>query len=137
MRVEQHGTDWVIHRWELRAHGVTVAGPPIETLIDPVSPEELREAAREILHSWWAPMVADPTRLREVHYLTYAVLTMCRIAYTLRYGEVAPKPVAARWAVEALPPRWRRLIVRATARELREEDLGEVRELVRYSVERK
>jgi Nucleotidyltransferase domain len=50
---------WVIHRHVLREHGVVMAGRPPRTLIEPVQPSDLREAAFGILREWWMPMVID------------------------------------------------------------------------------
>ena len=55
---------WSIHRHVLREHGVVLEGPPPRTLIDPVSPEELREAVRGILREWWKSMLVDGPLLR-------------------------------------------------------------------------
>jgi hypothetical protein len=106
---------WVIHRSILRDHGLALAGPDPTTLIDPVKPDQLREAVRGVLREWWAPMLADSGRLRNEFYRCYAVLTMCRMLYTLRHGSVVSKPVAAAWAREALERRWHPLIDAALA----------------------
>ena len=47
--VHQESGYWPIHRHILREQGVVLAGPPPRTLIDPVQPDELREAVRGIL----------------------------------------------------------------------------------------
>ena len=47
--VHQESGYWIIHRHMLREHGVVLAGPPPQTLIDPVRPSELREAGVGIL----------------------------------------------------------------------------------------
>jgi predicted nucleotidyltransferase len=101
---------WVIHRHILREHGVVLTGPPPGTLIDSVHPAELREAVRGILREWWRPMLREGPLLQKSFYRCYAVLTMCRMLYTLRYGAIVTKPVAARWAQEALDARWTPLI---------------------------
>ena len=97
-----HGSDWVIQSHILREHGIILSGPALRDLIDPVAPDDLRRAMRELLREWWAPMLHDTTRLRSAEYQAYAVLTMCRALYTLETGAVASKPVAARWAQAAL-----------------------------------
>lgn len=38
------------------------------------------------------------------------MLTICRVLHTLAIGEVTPKPVAGRWALETLNPEWKPLI---------------------------
>jgi predicted nucleotidyltransferase len=108
--MEQHDSDWVIQRHVLREHGVPVAGPSLHELIDPVNQAELRQATAELMRSWWEPMIDDPARLRQRGYQAYAVLTMCRVLYTLDSGTVVTKPVAACWALEQLDQRWSALI---------------------------
>jgi hypothetical protein len=111
--VEQHASDGVILRYVVREHGLIVSGPLPVTLIDPVSPAELRAALVTLLNEWWAPMVDDPHRLRHRGYQAYAVLTMCRVLHTLATGELVPKPVAACWAQAQYGDRWAALIERA------------------------
>jgi len=48
-------------------------------------------------------------------YRSYAVLTMCRMRYTLQYGVVVSKPFAAGWAQAALDAQWAPLIQAALA----------------------
>ncbi len=98
----QLGSDWVIQRHILREHGVMVAGPPPDTLIDPVSPDDLRGAVRGILQEWWAPTLTQPARLQTSEYQAYAVLTMCRALHALQSGAIVSKPVAARWVQAAV-----------------------------------
>jgi hypothetical protein len=113
LRVMQHDSDWVIQRHVLREQGVVVTGPPPQGLIYPVQPSALRRAVLEILRGWWAQRLHDPAQLYEWGYQPYAVLTMCRILYTLKHGTIVSKPVAARWARKTLEERWASLIERA------------------------
>ncbi|MCA9961007.1 MAG: DUF4111 domain-containing protein [Anaerolineales bacterium] len=113
--VAGHGNDWLIQRHILREQGVVVAGPAIRPFIDPVSPNDLRYAVRGVLQEWWAPMLQDASWLQRRDYQAFAVLTMCRILYTLEWGEVASKPVSAQWAMAAIEPQWTPLITRALA----------------------
>ncbi|HKZ82363.1 MAG TPA: aminoglycoside adenylyltransferase domain-containing protein [Anaerolineae bacterium] len=138
LRVEQHDSDWVIQRHILREHGVVLAGPAPHTLIDPVVPDELRQAVLDTLRGWWAPMLDDPARLHSPRYQVYAVLTMCRMIYTLRHGTVVSKSVAARWAQDTLGGRWTELIERASAwrNGMPFDHLSETLDLIRYTLER-
>ncbi len=95
--VQQETGYWPIHRHMLREHGVVLAGPPPPVLIDPVAPEDLREAVRGILREWWTPMLTEGPRLQNGFYRCYAVLTMSRMLYTLRHGTIVTKPFAAQW----------------------------------------
>jgi hypothetical protein len=54
LQVKEHHSDWVIQRHIVREHGLALLGPPPETLIDPVSADELRRATAAVLHSWWS-----------------------------------------------------------------------------------
>ncbi len=113
LRMQQHDSDWVIQRHILREQGVVVTGPPPQTLIDPIQPKDLQQAVLEILRGWWSPMLHDPARLHSRGYQSFAVLTMCRMLYTLQYGMIVSKTLAAKWAQEALGECWAPLIERA------------------------
>ena len=142
--MDQLDSGWIIQRWILREHGVIVAGPNPRTLIDPVHPHDLRRAVREIMAGWWEPMHDDPTPLQrhQIGYQAYAVLTMCRMLYTLEFAAVVPKSVAARWAQMALGGRWAILIERALAwrkdrhGNLSRDDVRETLALIHYTAER-
>jgi hypothetical protein len=135
---DRHGSDWVLQRHVIRERGLTLAGPEPRTLIAPISAKQIRWAARETLHEWWAPQLDDQSRLQSDEYQAYAVLTMSRALYTLQHADVAPKAVAARWAKQALGQRWSSLVDRAQA--WRHGDVLDVLEetlaLIRYTLGR-
>ncbi len=136
--VARQDSDWVIQRHIIREHGVVVAGPDPKTLIDPVSPDDLRRAVLGTLRGWWSEQLRDPVRLRTREYQAFAVLTMCRALYTLRHGTLASKPAAARWAQEELGEPWAALIERALAwrYDTRPGDVSETLDFIRYTLER-
>jgi hypothetical protein len=127
----------VIQSHVLREQGIAVAGPAPQTLIDPVQPDDLRRAALGILQEWWLPQLDDPSRLQSSEYQAYAILTMCRVLYTLLHGRVVPKPVAARWAQGELGQRWAALIERALAwrQDAPLDALDETLEFIRHTLE--
>jgi hypothetical protein len=96
-------------RWILHRHGITLAGPPVTELVDPVPPESLRAEARTALPGIlaglrsWAPFDIAWTQ-------RYLVSTYCRVLYTLRTAEVTSKRGALAWARDELDPRWRPLL---------------------------
>lgn len=108
--VEQLGSDWVIQYHVLREHGVVLAGPEPQTLIDPVHADDLRRAVLATLREWWSPPFPSPARFDSSEYQAFAVLTMCRVRYTLQHGTIVPKAVATRWAREAVGEPWVALI---------------------------
>ena len=142
--MDELGSDWVIQRFIVREHGVVVAGPDPRTLIDPVQPNDLRRAVVTLMDAWWATMCDNPTPLLRHHigYQAYAVLTMCRILFTLNSGTVVSKPVAALWAQKQLGARWDALIERALAwrkdRQDRpsDDDVSDTLALIAYTLER-
>ncbi|HYN23503.1 MAG TPA: aminoglycoside adenylyltransferase domain-containing protein [Pyrinomonadaceae bacterium] len=142
LRMMQHDSDWMIQRHNLREQGLVVAGPGPQTLIDAVLPRELRQAVLDMLHSWLAPMIDDPAPLKTRGYQSYIVLTLCRMLYTLEFGTVVSKPVAARWARETLGERWAPLIEHARVGrqhprlEAEADDVNATLDFVRYTIER-
>ena len=108
-----HESDWIVQRHILRERGVVIAGPDLEALIDPVSPDEVRQAVATVLPLWAKPILDDPSRIRKRGYQSYCVLTLCRMSYTLKHGEILSKPNAARWAIEHMDPKWKPLIEQA------------------------
>jgi hypothetical protein len=83
-----------------------VVGPDPHELIDPVSPEEMRSALRDMAETWWRPQLEDPSWVAQTQNQPFAILTMCRSLYVLEHGEVASKAVAGRWAQKALGQGW-------------------------------
>lgn len=100
--VEFLGDDWVIQRDVLHRQGVTLAGPPPQSLIDPVAADDLRQSVLDVFHNWWEPMLDNSAFLQRDDYRAFAVLSMCRTLYTLQYGLIASKPVSARWAQQVI-----------------------------------
>jgi predicted nucleotidyltransferase len=111
-RRSEHDTNWVLERWTTREHGVTLYGPDPKTLIDPVSPDDLRDAVRARLRAW-AQWAADPGR--KLWPIVYTAETMCRSLYTLEHGKLPNKADAVQWALDTLPEPWRTTVVEAQA----------------------
>ncbi|MGI8856309.1 MAG: aminoglycoside adenylyltransferase domain-containing protein [Thermomicrobiales bacterium] len=138
--ITEHGSNWVIERHIVREHGVIIAGPPPETLIDPVTPDALRAATWDALDHFWRDIAGgpEPEWLRTREYQAFAILTMCRALYTLDHGGVVSKPVTATWAGETLPSPWPTLIAKALTwrHDTRPDDMTAMLAFVRYTVER-
>jgi hypothetical protein len=127
-----------LQRFMLREHGIALAGPEPATFIAPVPPEALKAETLDVLHGWWRAQLDDPVRLKRRGYQAYAVLTMCRMLYTLATGGVTSKPAAARWARPHLPEQWRELIDRALVWRDGDEvdDFTPTQDLVRWMLRR-
>jgi hypothetical protein len=113
--LDHKGIDGALQRHVLYTCGVAVGGPPPRKWLAPVTPNELRAECQSLLRSWWAPMLEDNRRLHDPEYRAYAVLTMCRMLYTLSCGAVAGKPAAAAWAAATLGADWSAPIEQARA----------------------
>jgi hypothetical protein len=113
----EHCNNWVLERWTLREHGVALLGPDPQSLIDPISSEDLRAAVRARLRDWgdWANRPDDPDWLLPRRHKAYVVETMCRALYTLACGELSSKERAVAWAIETLPRPWRLTVERSRA----------------------
>ncbi len=111
-RIAFHGSNWILERFILREHGVVVHGPSPQTLIDPITPEEIKAAVCEQLKNFWSSQFDDPEWLRTRDYQAFAVLTLCRALYTLHHGTLCSKPQAALWAQDTYP-QWRPIIERS------------------------
>lgn len=110
-----HDANWVIERAIVRERGVVLVGPPPATLLDPVSPEQLRAATCQQMNGdWWRATIHDEAWLRPRPYAAFAVLTFCRALYAVEHGAYCSKPVAAAWAGEQYPT-WRPTITWALA----------------------
>lgn len=108
-----------IVRWSLRECGITLAGPPPASLVDPVPASVLRARMRADapgfltgMESWISFDLAWAQR--------YAVTTLCRMLNTYVEGRVTSKRAALEWALRDTAPRWHPVISRAMA----ERDLG-------------
>ncbi len=137
VRREPHGQDWAIQRHIIREHGVVITGPSPDTLIDPVSSENLQAGVRDLLYGWWTTLLDSPI-LEQGDYQAFAVLTMCRMLYTFEHGDIVSKPVAAQWALSTLKQRWHWLIEWALAYPdpPPRNPLEEIRALIRYTLEK-
>src|ERR687887_2651788 len=108
--VRDNHCNTAVVRWTLREYGVVLAGPDPKSLVDPVTPEQLREEARTAMRDWaeWArephPRFGPGAMSRRQQGLL--VLSFCRMLHTLESGRVTSKPEAGGWAPPALPAEW-------------------------------
>ncbi|MCI0550762.1 MAG: DUF4111 domain-containing protein, partial [Anaerolineae bacterium] len=131
-------SDWIIQRHVVREYGVVLEGPEPKTLIDPVSPDDIRGAVMGILNEWWFPMLEDPSWLRdhEPEYRAFAVITMCRVLHALEHGTIVSKPKAFQWARTKLENPWRQLIDKSVAVSQHKDDdilLDETLDFIRFT----
>jgi predicted nucleotidyltransferase len=104
--------DWIFHRHILYQCGVVIEGPSLRDIIDPVSPEQLKEAAFIFLRNWILLTYEDEIFQGEGHQ-AYFVLTVCRCLYTFNKGDVTTKYKSAEWAMNRVDDKWSDLIRQA------------------------
>jgi len=136
--LDKRGSDWIIQRHVIREQGIILAGPDPQTLIDAVSPEDIRQAVKGVLQEWWLPMLEDPSWLkrRGSEYHAFAILTMCRALHALEHGTIVSKPTAARWAQGEFGEKWNEVIEQSLApQDTREHGLyNEALEFIRFTL---
>jgi hypothetical protein len=105
----------LVVRWVVRKHGVTLAGPPPETLVDPIPVEALRREILAVIRDWGRIILDNPDRFNNRFYQGFIVLSYCRMLHDLIEGDISSKRTSAAWAKATLDPAWHGLIDRTWA----------------------
>lgn len=105
----------VVVRWVVREMGVTLAGPPPRTLVDPIPVATLRHDILATMREWGHEILTNPDQYSNWFYQTYIVLNYCRMLHDLHNGFPGSKRAGAEWARGTLDPTWRALIDRTWA----------------------
>jgi hypothetical protein len=103
----------VVVRWTVREHGVTLAGPPPHSLVDPIGVDVLRQEILDTITGWGQEILDNPEPFRNRFYQGFIVLSYCRMLHDLHRGCTGSKRAGADWAKASLDPAWRGLIDRA------------------------
>ncbi|MHB8108187.1 MAG: aminoglycoside adenylyltransferase domain-containing protein [Candidatus Cryosericum sp.] len=90
--------------------GVSVIGPEPAAFVPDVQWADLEREMCYNLGVYWAPKAASHWLFLSSAWVAFAVLTLCRILYTMDRHAVTSKPAAAEYALGVLPPEWHRLI---------------------------
>lgn len=114
---------------------MVICGEDPKFLIDPVSSEQIVEAVTGYLREWWLDILDTTDRLSDSDYRAYAVLSMCRAQYTLKFGQIASKRQSAEWLISE-QPEWHDLVTQALAWRVGESgiDTDRTRELVSATI---
>lgn len=111
--VESEHCNTLVVRWQVRQHGIALAGPPARTLIDPIPVNALRQEIFDVIHDWGKEILADPEHYNNRFYQGFIVLSYARMLHSLHTGEVRSKHSGAEWAKANLDPSWAGLIDRS------------------------
>lgn len=109
----QYGNEWIINKYQLYNHGISLVGPNFNTLIEPVDIEEVQKASIRDLLEQWEPKIEEADWLEDSHQQSFLILNVCRILYTVLQAKVGcNKKVSAEWAKNEFPE-WKDLIEEA------------------------
>jgi hypothetical protein len=142
LKLVEHDESWNIHRFLLRERGITILGPALQTWIDPISPDDLRRAMLPALDGWATSILHHPDQIVRQGYQSYTVLSLCRILYTLEFGDVVSKRKAASWFQETHDRKWQALIDQAWIGRhhpqlpASPEGINQTLDLIRYTLQR-
>ena len=98
-------------------NGRVLFGPPPRTFVPPITRSILFRALEREVGYLRAELIEKPrSKWRDVPiFRAYAVMSVCRILYSLNSGTVVSKPRAAKWAMKHLPQKFRVIIAQALA----------------------
>jgi Domain of unknown function (DUF4111) len=102
----------IVVRWVVREKGVTLAGPPPDTLIGPMPVAMLRAEIMKTITGWGQEFIDNPDPFNNHFYQTYIVLNFCRMLHDLYTGYPGSKRAGAEWAKINLDSSWNGLIDR-------------------------
>jgi hypothetical protein len=93
--------------------GISVIGPEPAAFVPDVPWVDLEQEMWTNLYGYWLPKAESRWLFLSSTWVAFAVLTLCRIVYTMERHAVTSKSAAAAYAHDALPPQWNRLICEA------------------------
>lgn len=99
---------------QAREHSLSLYGPKASDVLEPVPMADLRKAIHESLPGLLANLTGDERNV---------ILTLARMWFTLAVGAIAPKDVAAEWAMPQVPEE-QGAILGLAMRAYRGEDVG-------------
>lgn len=103
-----------LYWYQLHTCAIRIAGPEPETLFPPVPWELVQQEMDTNINGYWyrCTQLPEDTVVGD-GAIEFAVLTLCRILYTLEHQQIIAKADAGRWAIQHLPATWHRLIEEA------------------------
>ncbi|MEM7735753.1 MAG: aminoglycoside adenylyltransferase domain-containing protein [Deinococcota bacterium] len=136
----------LVVRWVTREHGISLFGPPANTLIPLVEATSLKQEVKTTMHTWSHRIFAGSYTIANQWAQPFAVVSYCRMLHTLATGRIDSKPAGAQWAQQALDSKWHELISQSwearpnpslkVKQPARDEDIAATKAFIRYALER-
>jgi hypothetical protein len=108
--VRSNHCNTIVVRWIVRENGISIAGPPPKTLIEPIPTEKLRTEIFETMAKEGRHILNQPNNYSNRFYQGFIVLNFCRMLHDLIRGYPGSKREGAAWAKASLDPEWSDLI---------------------------
>ncbi|RAP24904.1 hypothetical protein C2W64_02471 [Brevibacillus laterosporus] len=96
--------------WTLKHHGVTVVGKRLAELRIATQWLDVEETMNYNVNEYWAKKGKSRIYFLFDGWVEDAVLTLCRIYYTLKFKEIIPKGKAVEYALQVFPSEWHLLL---------------------------
>lgn len=113
-----HDNQWHV-RWILRERGITLFGPPPDTLLPPIPVPALLGEVKgtlPVLLREYEKSLDEPLGFFNSRFgWSFTVLTACRMLHTLATATVQSKKAGAEWSKQHLDAKWSALIDEAWA----------------------
>lgn len=103
----------IVVRLTLLQHGVVLAGPSPDQLIDPIPVESFRQEILASMRSWGNQIITNPQEINNRFYQCFAVLHFARMLHDYNTGVPGSKRAGAEWTKAHINPSWAGLIDRA------------------------
>jgi hypothetical protein len=108
LHLVEAGRDFLLDWYPARRDGISLAGPPLDSIVPPIPEAEYLEEVRTYLAGFRDRFDDDASASSQA----YAILTMCRGVAALRFGDRLSKREAGT-RIQREFPRWSGLIDRA------------------------
>lgn len=109
-----YGNEWLLNMHALYEKGKLLFGiEPKKLLGRPIFIDAVKRASKNDFFQEWEPLLRDSSPLKDSHFQTYAVLTLCRILHRDKNDDVVSKKVAAAWVNRVYGLLWKVLIQKA------------------------
>lgn len=103
-----------LYWYQLHTCGVRITGPAPEALFPSVPWELVQQEMERNINGYWYRRALQPEQtLLGDGAVDFAVLTLCRILYTLEHQQIISKADAGQWVQQILPASWHPLIQEA------------------------